>query len=62
MIPFLFRCPLTRMRVQALRPEAPQTDSDERAGTDYIGVECMSCGGVHMVDPSTGKVLGHDDG
>jgi hypothetical protein len=62
MTPFLFRCPLTRMLVQALSTEAPPADADEKAGKSYVSVECLSCGGVHMVDPITGKVLGHDDG
>ncbi len=50
------------MWVQALHDEDPPADPEEPTGRDFIGVECPSCGGAHLVDPSTGKVLGHDDG
>ena len=62
MAPFLFRCPLTRMRVQGFYEEDSASQPEEQTGRDFISVECLSCGGAHMVDPTTGKVLGHDDG
>lgn len=62
MAPFLFRCPLTRMRVQGFHEKDSSSERDEQTGRDFISVECLSCGGVHLVDPTTGEVLGRDDG
>jgi hypothetical protein len=58
MIPFLFCCPATGKYVQALRPdEQPELD----AGDSYVGVKCLACGRLHLVNPATGKVLGGDE-
>jgi hypothetical protein len=55
MAPFLFTCPITRMRVQHW------LDADEDASEDdYEGITCHACASVHFVNRK-GKVLGDDD-
>lgn len=47
--PFLYRCPVTGVNVQAM------TTDDETAGgrQDRLEmVQCLACGGVHLVDPA----------
>ncbi len=46
---FLYRCPVTLMNVQgtvASRDEESQT---------YISQSCLACGGIHLINPLTGK-------
>lgn len=45
----LYRCPVTRLNVQATIAER---DYD---GQTYVAQSCPACGGVHLVDPLTGK-------
>ncbi len=61
MTPFLFRCPTTRKMVQAMDADEDQADRTDRPGEEYVGIECLSCGDMHLVNPRTGKVLGHAD-
>lgn len=51
---FIFRCPVSGLNVQGTLPGAR---SDE--GT-YIGQHCLVCGGLHMVNPRTGKLLSEE--
>jgi hypothetical protein len=47
--PFLYRCPVTGMNVQGM------TSDDETSGEprDRLEmVQCLACGGVHLVDPA----------
>jgi hypothetical protein len=56
MATFLYRCPKTRLRVQgwmADDPIQPETQS-------YEAVTCLACGGVHLVNPASGRTI--DDG
>lgn len=48
----IFTCPATNQNVQH-RFEAI---SDH----DYESLKCLSCAGVHFINPRTGKVLGRD--
>ena len=51
---FLYRCPTTSHKVQGLvRGNACSTDN-----TAYEAVTCLACNGVHLVNPSSGRVLG----
>jgi len=53
---FLYRCPTTSHKVQGLvRGNARSTDD-----TAYETVTCLACKGVHLVNPSSGHVLGAD--
>jgi hypothetical protein len=57
MAPFLFQCPNTGLNVQGWSAEQIPADSEI-----YVTMECIACRGVHLVNPSTGKVMGSDDG
>jgi len=52
---FLYRCPNTGFRVQGYAPE--QTSDDDV----YEVMTCTMCKRVHLVSPTTGKVLGEDE-
>lgn len=58
--PFLFRCPVTGLMVQGYL----QNDDRETASQPvYESVECIACGGYHLIDASTGElVFGRDGG
>ena len=47
--PFLYRCPVTGMNVQGMT-----TDDDTAGGPQdrLETVQCLACGGVHLVDPA----------
>jgi len=56
MATFLYRCPKTRLRVQgwvADEPNQPEKQS-------YEALTCLACGGVHLVNPASGRTI--DDG
>jgi hypothetical protein len=56
MPPFLYRCPTTSYRVQGFVADEVPDDSEV-----YETVTCIACQQVHLVNPSTGKVLGNED-
>lgn len=45
---FLFRCPETGAVVQGSTPEPVRPDH-------YVAEHCPACGGIHLIDPLTGK-------
>ena len=57
MAPFSYRCPNTGFRVQGW---ASDDDKSEGAGDVYQAVSCLACGGLHLVDPKTGKTAGEN--
>jgi hypothetical protein len=56
MAPFLFRCPNTGFRVQGFVAD----DGSEVGEETYETVSCQACRQVHLVNPTTGRVLGSD--
>jgi hypothetical protein len=56
MAPFLFRCPNTSQMVQGFIAE--EVSGDAKA---YEPITCLACRHVHLVNPTTGKVLGVDE-
>ena len=54
-VTFIFRCPHTGRDVQAW------SESDFKISLTYEPVTCLACLSVHLVDPETGHVLGHDN-
>jgi hypothetical protein len=54
--PFLFRCPNTGYRVQGFIAEDVSDDLES-----YQAISCLVCQRTHLVNPTTGKVLGEDD-
>ena len=52
--PFIFRCPATGLNVQhVVDDEAPDT-GDNWA---YIGVRCLACTGIHLVNRKTDRLV-----
>jgi hypothetical protein len=43
------------MTVQALHADDESTDDEK---DNYISIECLACGRVHIVNPASGKVIG----
>jgi hypothetical protein len=56
MTPFLYCCPNTGYRVQGFVAEDVSDDPE-----NYQTITCLACQRVHLVNPTTGKVLGEDD-
>jgi hypothetical protein len=54
---FLYRCPNTGLKVQGWVADDPDRGDD----ATYESVTCIACTRLHMVNPSTGRVLGSDD-
>jgi hypothetical protein len=54
---FLFRCPNTGQRVQGWAAEEVSPDQADI----YETVTCIACQQVHLVNPSTGRVLARGD-
>jgi hypothetical protein len=52
---FLYRCPKTFQTVQGGTADDPTEDADADA---YETIECLACGGLHLVRSATGQVLG----
>ena len=50
MIAFVYCCPATGLKVQGHVAELLD-------GETYEPVTCTACGGIHLVNPKTGKVL-----
>jgi hypothetical protein len=55
MAPFLYRCPNTGYRVQGFVDEEVSDDQT------CVSITCIMCRQIHLVNPSTGKVVGADD-
>jgi hypothetical protein len=49
--PFLYRCPMTGLNVQGITSD---DDTDPSGGQEdrRVMVQCLACGGVHLVDPA----------
>ena len=54
MVHFIYRCPRTRMNVQAWR----QDDCPPESNDEYEAFECPACTRLHFIDRATGKLLG----
>ena len=57
MAPFLFRCPTTAMFVQGY--SIPDEHGDDRIRF-YRAIDCLACGGLHLVNPATGKLMSEE--
>ena len=57
MATFLYRCPTTRLRVQGWVVDGPTWPGKQ----SYEAVNCPACGGVHLVNPTTGKTAADRD-
>jgi hypothetical protein len=52
----VYRCPKTFLRVKGWLADDPA-----QHGEHYELVNCLACGGQHLVNPATGKILADDD-
>ena len=57
MAAFLYRCPKTRLRVQGWVADEPIQSEKQ----NYEAMNCLACGGVHLVNPVGGKTINEDD-
>ena len=57
MVSFIYRCPVTGLKVQGLFADEVLP---ENANT-YEPVTCLACTRVHLVNRSSGKTLDEDD-
>jgi len=53
MVNFVYCCPATGLNVQGFGYESVPADR-------YIAQGCVACGGIHMVNPATGKLVGEE--
>ncbi|MGB7834667.1 MAG: hypothetical protein WBL84_20905 [Xanthobacteraceae bacterium] len=58
MATFLYRCPTTGRNVQGWVAEEVNSDNGDNV---YETLLCLACNRHHVVNPSTGKVLGADN-
>jgi hypothetical protein len=56
-IGFLYRCPVSGLRVQGWANE-PHTTEDE--DSEYVALRCPVCSRTHLVSPKSGHVLGDE--
>lgn len=55
---FIYRCPYTGLNVQGWVADDPEL---AEADATYVSVTCVACTRMHLVNPSTEKVLGSED-
>ena len=48
---FIYRCPVTNLNVQG------SADDGDTEIESVVFQTCLACGQVHLVDPSTGKLV-----
>ena len=52
---FIYRCPYTGLKVQGFV-------ADEIGENEFVSLTCLTCTGMHLVNPTSTKVVGaHDD-
>jgi hypothetical protein len=51
---FVFRCPVRGVMVQGW------TEEEDTGSTRYLAHSCLGCGGVHLVNPKTGKLMSEE--
>lgn len=56
--PFLYRCPITGTNVQGLTSDDAAAE-DEKIRLEMV--QCLACGGFHLVDPAKGPLPPLDD-
>ncbi len=56
MVPFIYRRPVTGLKVQGLFADELPPDN----ANAYEPVNCVACTRVHLVNLTTGKTLGED--
>ena len=57
MVSFLYRCPVIGLNVQGWVADDPTEHGEDH----FEAVTCTACTRIHLVNPTTGRVLGADD-
>jgi hypothetical protein len=58
MATFIYRCPTTGLKVQGwVADDAASEDDKER----YVALPCLACRESHLINPTSGKVLGAEE-
>ena len=58
MVTFIYRCPTTGCQLEG-RQAAPGP-SPASPLVSYVAESCPACGGLHIVNPATGKLMAED--
>ena len=58
MVTFLYCCPTTGCQLEARW--APPTPSAASPLVTYVAESCPACGGLHIVNPATGRMMSDD--
>jgi hypothetical protein len=53
----VFKCPTVELQVQASFPDLPYA---EDVTAEYQSVQCIACGGTHIVNTKTGQLFGDE--
>jgi hypothetical protein len=56
MVTFIYRCPATGYRLEG-RQAAPAAASPI---VTYVAEHCVACGGLHIVNPATGRLMSEE--
>jgi hypothetical protein len=56
----IYRCPRTGLNVQGWFADEAFAPEDGTHAT-YESLRCLACTGLHLVNRSTGKLLGHEN-
>ena len=58
MVTFLYRCPTTGCQLEGRW--APPGPSAASPLVTYVAESCPACGGLHIVNPATGRMMSDD--
>jgi hypothetical protein len=58
MIIFTYRCPATGYRIEGHGPDPAAAGASPL--TTYVAETCPACGGLHIVNPATGRLLSEE--
>jgi predicted RNA-binding Zn-ribbon protein involved in translation (DUF1610 family) len=58
MVTFFYRCPTTGCQLEG-RQAAPASAAVSPLVT-YVAESCPACGGLHIVNPATGRLMAED--
>jgi hypothetical protein len=53
---YTYLCPVTGKRVQAWLAEPVAPDM-----VRFDAIDCIACGGTHLINPTTGKLMGDEE-
>lgn len=54
---YLYLCPVKRVHVQQVLQEDSRSADDD----SYVGVRCLACSRIHLINRKTGRLIDHKD-